>query len=76
MALANPQIRADIVEVSEFPELIQRYGVRGVPKTIINEEQSVVGAVPEGVLLAHVLAAAGVDPPADAAPGAGQATGA
>ena len=46
---------ADVIEVSEFPDVAQRYNVMGVPKTMINEQVSVEGAVPESRLLAMVL---------------------
>jgi predicted DsbA family dithiol-disulfide isomerase len=50
MALAGPRVRADIIEATEFPELVARYAVRGVPKTVINDRVSVDGAVPEADL--------------------------
>jgi predicted DsbA family dithiol-disulfide isomerase len=50
MALAGPRVRADIIEATEFPELVARYAVRGVPKTVINDRVSVEGAVPEADL--------------------------
>ena len=49
MAIANSHVMADVVEVSEFPDLVNRYGVRGVPKTVINETVQFVGNVPEAV---------------------------
>ncbi len=58
-ALANEHIRADMVEMSEFPYLAVKYGVQGVPQTIINEEHSVTGAVPEHELLEEILKALG-----------------
>jgi len=51
MAMASDRVRADGIEASEFPELVQRYGVMGVPKIVINETVEVEGAVPEEVLL-------------------------
>jgi glutaredoxin-like protein len=60
LAFESDLIQAEMVEAMEFPDLAQRYGVMGVPRTIINERQHVEGAVPESVLLEHVLAAAGV----------------
>ncbi len=57
-AMENDFIRADVVEVSEFPHLGLKYGVMGVPKTVINERVEFIGAVPEEVLLEHVLLAA------------------
>ena len=46
-----------MVEISEFPYLGTRYSVRGVPKTIINEDISVEGAVPEYRFVDEVLKA-------------------
>jgi len=46
LAFLNDNIRADMVELTEFPYLVQRYNVTGTPKTIINELYSFVGAVP------------------------------
>ena len=43
-AMLNPKITADMVEMTEFPQLVQRYDVMGVPKTVINEEFSIEGA--------------------------------
>lgn len=51
LALASPLISAEGVEVTEFPELGDRFGVMGVPKTVIDELVHVEGAVPEGMLL-------------------------
>src|SRR5690606_6459281 len=58
-AQANEQIKADMVEAQEFPELAQRYGVFGVPRTVINETTHVEGAVPESIAVLYVLKAAG-----------------
>jgi glutaredoxin-like protein len=57
MALESPFIRAEMIESIEFPQLAQKYRVMGVPKTVINEELSLEGAVPEATLLDLVLAA-------------------
>lgn len=58
MAVESPNVTADVIEASEFPELIQRYGVRGVPKTMINATVGVEGAVPEPALVGRVVEAA------------------
>jgi Thioredoxin domain len=54
MAIANPRIVADVVEVSEFPDLAQRYAVRGVPKTVINDTVEFLGNVPESAFVEYV----------------------
>lgn len=57
--MENENITADMVELTEFPQLAQKYHVMGVPKTIINETHAVDGAVPESALVDLVLAAIG-----------------
>ena len=57
--MANEHITGSMVEVTEYPQLIARYGVRGVPMTIINESHSLVGAVPELKLAQEILKAIG-----------------
>ena len=59
MAMENPQmIRAEGVEAMEFPELANRFHVSGVPQTVINSGAgTVVGAAPEGQLLAEIARA-------------------
>lgn len=58
-AMASDHIRGDMVEVSEFPHLAVKYDVQGVPNTIVNEEHSLVGAIPELEAAHGVLAAIG-----------------
>ena len=58
MALASPRIHADIVEVSEVPDLVTRYAVQGVPKTILNDRSFFDGVLPEPDVLAAVIDAA------------------
>ncbi|MGE0082647.1 MAG: FAD-dependent oxidoreductase [Thiohalomonadaceae bacterium] len=56
-ALANPLIRADMVESAEFPHLVQRYGVHGVPRTVINGAYGFEGALPAGQAVMEILRA-------------------
>jgi predicted DsbA family dithiol-disulfide isomerase len=53
--LENALITADAVEVSEFPHLAQKYSIRGVPKTVINEEHFIEGSGPEQIFLNKIL---------------------
>jgi glutaredoxin-like protein len=53
-AILNPSITADMVEMTEFPQMVQKYDVMGVPKTIINEDFSVEGAYPERAFSEYV----------------------
>ena len=54
MALESPRIRADVVEISEFPRLAQRYQVRAVPTTVFNDQVLVTGAMDEQALLEQI----------------------
>jgi glutaredoxin-like protein len=57
MAVASARVTVDVIAANEFPDLVDRYGVRGVPKTVINDTVEFVGAEPETDLLRHVLSA-------------------
>ncbi len=56
-AVENESIRADMVEIVEFPFLCQRYSVVGVPKVVINETINFVGALPEERFVEYLLTA-------------------
>jgi glutaredoxin-like protein len=51
LAFASDKVTADMVEVTEFPQLGQRYNVMGVPRTVINDDTYIEGAAPEQMLL-------------------------
>jgi predicted DsbA family dithiol-disulfide isomerase len=55
LAMASDQIRADMVEATEFPHLANKYQVYGVPRTVINEVIHIEGAVPENALLEELM---------------------
>jgi glutaredoxin-like protein len=54
-AVESDFVKADVVDVGEFPHLGHKYAVMGVPKTVINEKVEFVGAVPEEIFLEHIL---------------------
>jgi alkyl hydroperoxide reductase subunit F len=56
-AFVNDKIRGDMVEASEFPHLVQRYGVSAVPKTVVNETHYFEGALPPAAAYLEVLKA-------------------
>jgi len=58
LAIESDLVTADLVEVTEFPHLAQRYQVRAVPRTIVNETAVIEGALPEAQFVEAVLAAA------------------
>ncbi|MEO0231838.1 MAG: thioredoxin family protein [candidate division WOR-3 bacterium] len=54
VALENKNIKTNVIEVIEFPELGEKYNVFGVPKTVINENIEFEGAVPEGYFIENL----------------------
>jgi predicted DsbA family dithiol-disulfide isomerase len=57
LALESDAIRGDMVEAIEFPQLAAKYGVMGVPKTVINEDIEFDGALPEEQFVSHLMSA-------------------
>jgi hypothetical protein len=55
MAFASPYITTYAVEATEFPDLARRYRVNGVPKTVVNEEVEILGALPESDFIEQAL---------------------
>ena len=66
-AIENANIRADMVEATEFPVLSQQYEVMGVPRTVVNGKYYIDGGLPEeafrerllGILVAEKEAVSG-----------------
>lgn len=58
LAMSSDKITADVYEAQEFPTLAQKYQVRGVPMTLVNEGLPIVGNVGGARLLQAVLATA------------------
>ena len=54
-AYTNPHIRADMVDSAEFPQLVQRYRVSGVPRTVINGRPAFEGALPAQNAVLEIL---------------------
>ena len=57
MAHYSSRVIGDMVEATEFPHLAQKYGVMGVPRTVINENVFQEGAAPEETLVEKIRAA-------------------
>jgi len=56
MAMESTMVQAEMVEATEFPDLSNQYHIMGVPDTVINHGKAkMVGAVPEGQLLAEIM---------------------
>ncbi len=71
MALASESVRTLTVEATEFPELARRFGVQGVPRTVVNRQGAVEGALPEPQFVEAVLRLAGIELGEEAEPGEG-----
>ncbi|MGE5481989.1 MAG: protein disulfide oxidoreductase [Bacteroidota bacterium] len=56
LALESEMVRGDMIEAMEFPELAEQYSVMGVPRTVINDQQFLEGAVPEPMLVQALAA--------------------
>lgn len=51
MAAYSPRVTAEAIEANEFQETAVKYGVQGVPRTVINETFSAEGSQPESYLI-------------------------
>lgn len=51
------QVRVDIVDAQEFPQIAMKYSLLGVPKTVINEKVEFIGVLPEDLVMEHILLA-------------------
>jgi glutaredoxin-like protein len=56
VALASPFVTATAYSVIEFPDLIRRYRVTGVPKIVVGGSVELLGAQPEAVFVDAVVA--------------------
>jgi glutaredoxin-like protein len=56
LAIESAMITAISIDATEYPDLVRRYNVTGVPKTVINDEIEIMGAVPEDELVRQILA--------------------
>jgi len=63
VALENPNITSEIIEITEYPHLAQKYNVRGVPKAVIDDGFSIEGAYPEDLFVNTLARIAGVSVP-------------
>ncbi|MCF7929650.1 MAG: thioredoxin family protein [Spirochaetales bacterium] len=57
MAYYSDRVTGDMVEVTEFPHLGNKYSVQGVPRTVINENDFQEGAAPEQTMLEKIKSA-------------------
>jgi hypothetical protein len=62
MAFANPNITSHSIDAMEFMELSRKFRVTGVPKTIVNDEVEIMGALPEDMFVRAALQIPEEDP--------------
>jgi thioredoxin-like negative regulator of GroEL len=74
MALASPKVTAICVEANEFPQLSAEFGVRSVPRTVVNRAGAFIGALPEREFVRATLQLAGVAPEEPLAQTIGEST--
>ncbi|MDA4121836.1 MAG: thioredoxin family protein [Thaumarchaeota archaeon] len=60
-AIENPHVVAMMIETVEFPELVKRYNIVGVPRTVINERLVFDGAPSEKAFAEKVLEGSRLD---------------
>jgi glutaredoxin-like protein len=51
MAYESPMVTAEAFEAIEFPHISNKYGVQGVPRTVINDSFPIEGAAPEAMVV-------------------------
>ena len=54
-AMESDLVRADGIEATEFPDLAEQFRVFAVPRTIINGQAYLEGALPEEFFLDAIL---------------------
>ncbi len=54
MAVDSPLVNATAIDATEYPDLVRRYNVNGVPKTVINDSIEIMGAAPEEELVTAI----------------------
>jgi glutaredoxin-like protein len=55
LAIECEQIKADVIDSQEFPDMALKYNVIGVPKIVINDKVDFMGEFNEDLFAEHVL---------------------
>lgn len=55
LAVASDKIQVDIINSTEFFEVAEKYRVRGIPYTVVNEEKSFYGALDDEEYIDNIL---------------------
>lgn len=54
VAVESAFVTATAIDATEYPDLVRRYNVNGVPKTVINDTIEIMGAAPEEELVTAI----------------------
>jgi glutaredoxin-like protein len=55
LAIESAQITATAIDATLYPDLVRRYDVNGVPKTVVNDSVEMLGAISEAQLVDAVV---------------------
>jgi len=61
LAVANHNVRADMVDAAEFPQLVNRYDVHSTPLTVVNGQRAFEGAIAPEQAVMQILKVADPD---------------
>lgn len=64
VAVEHPYVTADVVEVTEFPDLAARYRIQGVPTVVLNDAAELLGLQTEPAFIEAVVDASSRGSPA------------
>ena len=53
-AIESPLVSSVAIDATEFPDLVRRYNVNGVPKTVVNDTTEILGAMREEEFIAEI----------------------
>ena len=59
MAVESAKVTSFVFEASEYPDLVRKYHVSGVPKTVVNGTVEILGARPEEDFIRTAVGALG-----------------
>jgi len=55
MSVASDHVTMASVGAAEFPEVVRKYRISGVPKIVVNEQVEILGAQPENIFVEEAL---------------------
>ena len=55
MSMQSEKVSMASIGAGEFPDVIRRYHISGVPKIVVNDQVEMLGAQPESVFVPEAL---------------------